>query len=276
MFFAIIGEGIELMDEGGWYIRSGQPSIDRCSSLGSHKSGDKPAIVAQNLDWVNSIEGLGVIFRIKDPASGIEALVPSIAGVIGTCGLNQHAIGICTNALWRILNNSTDGLPVNFVVRAVLEMQNLDQMITFLHDIQHASGENYLIGDAERALTFECSANKVAQYIPYEGACNVYHTNHPLVNDDLQFPITEIQRVGTSESRFDYLAFRLKKSAQPLTLDMAKSILSSHHGPVCAHHNFKPNSGFTANSVIYVLSENPELYISNGPPCISGYEHFIF
>ena len=180
---------LQLMDEGGWYLQSlEQRAGGRCSSLGCFREGDSPAILAQNLDWSNYIEGLGVLFRIKHPGSKLESLVPTVAGVIGTCGLNNRPIGICTNALWSHLNSSTEGLPVNFIVREVLEKLSLDAAIDFIHEIGHASGENYVMGDAEKVVDFECSPRKVVQHIPYEGSRRVYHTNHPLVNDNLIFP----------------------------------------------------------------------------------------
>jgi hypothetical protein len=56
--------------------------------------------------------------------------------------------------------------------------------VRFIHEMQHASGENYTIGGPDRVVAYECSANKVCQFVPYEGATRVFHTNHPLVNND--------------------------------------------------------------------------------------------
>jgi hypothetical protein len=269
--------GLQLMDEGVWYLSSTQgDEAQRCSSLGCDREGDRPALLAQNLDWINLFEGLAALLHIKYPDSSLEVLAPTIPGVIGTCGLNNRSVGVCTNALWRALNNSTDGLPVNFIVRAVLEQDDLKAATNFIHRIQHASGENFMIGDMEKVATFECSANKVVQYVPYEGARTVYHTNHPLVNDDLIFPPLQPRGAGTSHNRFKYLEYRLRDPSKIRGVETFKYILSSHQGPICVHHNYQPGGVYTFCSVIYVLSDSPELHLTVGPPCSNEYGRFTF
>ncbi len=269
--------GLQLMDEGVWYLSSAsRDATQRCSSLGCDRKGDRPALLGQNLDWINLFEGLAALLHIKYPRSPLEVLAPTIPGVIGTCGLNNRSIGVCTNALWLALNNSVEGLPVNFIVRAVLEQDDLETATNWLYNIQHASGENFMIGDAERVITLECSAHKVVQYVPYEGAHSVYHTNHPLVNDDLIFPPLQALGAGTSHGRFKYLAYRLQDSSKIEGVETCKYILSSHQGPICVHHNYQSGGGYTFCSAIYVLSASPELHLAVGPPCCNEYSRFIF
>jgi predicted choloylglycine hydrolase len=268
---------LQLMDEGGWYLGSlGSWTPDRCSSLGCDREGGRPALLAQNLDWVNIFEGLAVLLYIRYPDSTLEVLAPTVAGVIGTCGLSNRPVGVCTNALWSALNNSTDGLVVNFVLRAVLEQENLEAARAFLERIQHASGENFMIGDAERVATFECSANQVVRWTDPANAGRVYHTNHPLANDDLIFPPLESGGGGTSHARFRFLAYRLRKDAPPIRLDTFKHILSSHQGSICAHHRYGPTQGYTFCSAIYDLSASPELHLTVGPPCSNTWQRFSF
>ncbi|MCP4536944.1 MAG: hypothetical protein GY832_07335, partial [Chloroflexi bacterium] len=269
--------GLQLMDEGAWYLNPVQrDATQRCSSLGCDRDGDRPALLGQNLDWTNLFEGLAVLLHVKYPQSSLEVLAPTIPGVIGTCGLNNRSIGVCTNALWRALNSSVDGLPVNFIVRAVLEQDDLDGATNLLHNVQHASGENFMIGDAERVATFECSAHKVVRYVPYEGARSVYHTNHPLANDDLIFPSLQARAGGTSYERFRYLEYRLKDPYKIAGVETFKYILSSHQGPICVHHNHQAGEGYTFCSAIYVLSSFPELHLTVGPPCCNTYSRFTF
>jgi isopenicillin-N N-acyltransferase like protein len=265
---------LQLMDEGGWFgKRLSQSQANRCTSLGCGRRGDQPAILAQNLDWINIFTRLDVIFRIQYD-NDLEVLAPSVPGVIATCGLNNHAIGICTNSLWNSLKSSVDGLPVNFIVRRVLEMTKLDEVVQFLKGVPHASGENYMIIDRQTVLNFECSASQVTQFTPYEGADVVYHTNHPLVNQDLIFPA---QAAGTSShERLKYLEFRLQSPGKRFSLETAKAILRSHNGPICAHQSYAGISGETDISVIYVMNDPPELLITQGPPCLAEYEQLTF
>lgn len=66
-----------------------------------------------------------------------------------------------------------------------------------------------MIGDSERALAFECSANKVVQFVPYDGARRVYHTNHAMVNDDkvctAEEIIKDLEPSVHTQGRFDFL-----------------------------------------------------------------------
>jgi isopenicillin-N N-acyltransferase like protein len=266
---------LQLMDEGGWYARHlERPDGEHCTTLGCGRRDEKPAILAQNLDWVNIFTRLDVIFRIKNKESGIEVLAPSVPGVIATCGLNNRGIGICTNSLWNFLNSSAEGLPVNFIVRRVLELTSLDEAAAFLKGIPHASGENYAISDQERVLDFECSASQVTQFIPCEGSDMIYHTNHPLVNQDLIFPAGAAGK--SSHERLTYLEFRLKGKDRRFSLETAKAILRSHNGPICAHQSYAGISGETDISVIYVLKDPPELLITQGPPCLTEYQRYTF
>lgn len=266
---------LQLMDEGGWFARAAEtPDFERCTSLGCNRSAERPAIVGQNLDWTNIFKNFEVIFRLKDEANGVEALIPSIPGVLGTCGLNNQGIGICTNALWHFLRNSPDGLAVNFIVRAVLQKSNLAEAVGFIKRVPHASGENYLLSDHDQVVNYECSASQVRQFIPFEDAQVVYHTNHPLVNDDLAYPPVE---AGPSTfERLKYLEFRMKGRQKRFNLESVKAILRSHYGPICRHQTYSGISGETEISVIYVLNDPPELHITKGPPCQSEYERYSF
>src|SRR5205085_8791957 len=105
------------------------------------------------------------------------------AGCIGVNGMNNRAIGICCNAVWQ-LTGSRDGLPVACIVRGVLRQRSEDEAAAFLRQAKHASGQNYLLGGPARAYSFECSAGKVSQFKPADRDDVVWHTNHPLANDD--------------------------------------------------------------------------------------------
>ena len=76
--------------------------------------------------------------------SAPEALRISIAGNIGLNGLNASGLGVTCNTLAQ-LNYSIDGLPVAFIVRAILDRNSLMKPRSFLRTITHASGQNYIL-----------------------------------------------------------------------------------------------------------------------------------
>lgn len=262
-------------DEGWWFFQKSSSTVN-CSSIGCYREGNQPALLAQNLDLPNFFEGLEVLLHIKYKESSLESYVLSHAGFLGEFGVNNQPVGICCNSLSSHLKNSPQGLPFTFIIRSILEQPNLEKAIEFIKKIQHASAQNYIIGGLERVVCLECSATKIVQFEPFKDARIIYHTNHPLKNDDLMIPPLKLMDVGTTHNRFNYLETRLMDSSKKITVDTIKNILSSHFGPVCVHHTNQPNSGYTFSSVIYSLTSPPTLFITVGPPCLTKYEQFEF
>ena len=246
-----------------------------CSALGSSRDGDLPSMVAQNLDLPNHFDGLQVLLHIKGPES-LNSFVFAPAGTIGMLGMNK-SLGVCVNTLL-CLNHAKDGLPVNFVVRGILEQSTLDDAINFLHQIKHASGQNYIIGDMDRVVDFECSGNKVSQFVPYFGSRRVYHTNHSIANDDRRtsIPQNHEELSQRSRARFGFLESQLKDTSKSITLETVQSILASHCVPLCFHNTHKPGEGCTIGSLIMILSPSPELHLALPPPCRREYQKFGF
>jgi predicted choloylglycine hydrolase len=265
---------LQCADEEWWYRKPFEKfAIERCSALGCFKQGDTPALLAQNLDSPNYEDGFQILLHIKHEGSCLESFVFTIAGVIGVNGMNNHPLGICCNTLLD-LNHATDGLPVAFIVRAILEQTSLDKAIKFLHEIKHASGQNYIIGDSEKVVDFECSANKVRRFVPYEGASRVYHTNHTLINDDKESKM--LPPTANTLNRFNFLESQLKDPSKIITVETIKAILSSHEGPICVHNTHQLKGACTLGSLIMSLSTSPELHLASGPPCSKEYKTFRF
>ncbi len=244
-----------------------------CSAVGVFEQENGPTLLAQNMDVPRSLDGSQVLLRIKDPTSPVEALVFSIAGCIALNGINTGPIGICCNTLSQ-LDHSTDGLPVAFIVRGVLAQATLEEAVAFIHRIKHASGQNYLIGGPEKILDFECSAGQVSQFIPSSEVGHIYHTNHPLVNDDRD---TYGERWGemsmidkafyklyemNSGTRLRSIKKDLSNASDVVTKEEIKSILSS----VCFHGRWYTAGFFTLGCTIMELSPSPTLHIAPGPP----------
>jgi len=281
----------QLLDEEWLYGRTTQlkkqgPASSSCSSLGIWKQADYPALQAQNMDIPDYSDGFQILLHVKHSSSSIESYIFSYAGLIILNGMNNRPIGVCCNTLSQ-LNHSAEGLPVAFILRGILEQPTQEEAIKFIHEIKHASGQNYIIGGKEKVFDYECSTNKICQFIPYQGARLVYHTNHPLVNDD-QSMYKEFlkkttsgkkkQGLSNSEIRFQSLQSRLKYLSSKITVEKVKSILSAHddpQNPVCRHK--KPGGGsMTIGCTIMVLSSSPEFHLAPGPPCMTKFKTFKF
>lgn len=281
----------QLMDE-EWLFRrkttlkAADQEARNCSSLGVFKQASIPAMVAQNMDIPNYADGFQVLLHIKHPNSSLEILAFTYTGLIILNGINNRSVGVCCNTLSQ-LNYSFDGLPVAFVLRGILQQPNLEEVVKFIQRIKHASGQNYIIGGKEKVSDYECSANEISRFIPYDGANRVYHTNHPFVNDD-QSIYREIQKrlswdkktpePSNSEIRFRSLETQLRDPEKKITVETVKSVLSSHDHPkypVCRHK--EPGSrAMTLGSTIMVLSSSPKMILAPGPPCLTEYKTYEF
>ncbi len=256
--------------------------------IGASREGNNPAIVAQNADMGYFVDGRQVLLHIKHADSSLEELIMTLPGVMGVYGMNNYSIGVCLNAVTARLNASSDGLGTIFISRGLLYQKTLDDAIRFITEVKHASGEAYTFGDKERVVCYEGSANKVVQFIPYPGARRVYHTNHPLVNDDLWLSVNNLEMVApelrdfvkknqaNTETRFKTLEKYLRDPTKPVTVDTVKKILCSHDSPnypVCRHDE---RGNITTFSMIMVLKDSPELLLAPGPPCKLEYQKYTF
>lgn len=296
----------QLMDE-EWLFRydyaqrAGQP-LEHCSTVGVFGEGS-PTLLAQNMDLPGHYDGTQTLLRIAEPG-GLRAMVFTPAGLIGTTGLNGRGLGVCVNTLDQ-LGHRRDGLPVAFVMRGLLERETLDDALAFVHDVEHASGQNYAIGDPERIVDVECSARQVSVFAPM--ATRVYHTNHPLANDDqpgrdahataLVFGKGSVTRAASrsvagaasaslteaagasalsnSEQRFAYLERALDDSAAPVSVQTIMGLLCSCDVPISVPRR-GDGAGMTLGSLIMELSAAPVLHIAPGPPAETEYTTFSF
>lgn len=242
-----------------------------CSSLGCFKEEYSPALLGQNLDTDYFSKNLGMVFHIQGEDQP-EAFVISHAASLGWMGLNRTPLGVCVNTV--SLKSNRNGLPVQFIAREIIRKNSLAEAVDFLSSIQPGAAQNFMIGDAEKVVDFEGSASGFVEYVPYEGARRIYHTNHPFANFEFipNYPVI----YPNSLDRYKYLDYRLKDPSKPITIDNIKGILSSHSGPICRHSDHKPDSMATWVSVVYSLSVPPELHVAFGNPCDHEYECFSF
>lgn len=272
----------QLMDEVWLYL--GEITSESCSAIGMGKKGGNPSYVSQNMDLESFRQGFQILFRIKYDESDLECFVFTCAGLIITNGMNNKSIGVCVNAVSQ-LSYSREGLPVAFVVRGILEQTTLDNAVEFVKTVKHASGQNYVIGGPENVVDFEASSTKLIEYAPSPNTHAIYHTNHPIVNDDYNRKYKEFleKSNGNEESdsdsfvRLQSLEVRLKE-VEKIDVEIIKSILSSKDtakNPVCRPYD-KSNPYFTFGCTIMVLSESPELHVAPGPPDITPFQIFRF
>lgn len=280
------------MDEEWWYgrerlARSGGGKGDdgeHCSAMGIAGQPGLPTYVAQTMDIAGWSEGYQVLLRHRDEATGITSLMFSVAGMLMLTGMNDAGVAVCCNTLLQ-LERRRDGLPVQFVTRGILAQKSFEEAVAFTRAVPHASGQNYTIGAAGQVVSLECSANRVAAYVPGQDAGRVWHTNHPFANDDVTrgagSPLEEGGAMASANTlaRYDCLTRRIGQGR--VTPEIIKATLASHDD---AEHpvsrTVAPGQtnviGFTAGAMVYVLENPPHMELAAGPPCSTDFLPFGF
>ncbi len=253
----------QLIDE--TWVMSDDLGLSKCTSIGARRRGGSPALVAQNLDIPAFYHGYQTVLRIEGNADEPDALVFTIPGVVAANGLNDRSVAVCVNAVTQ-LAYSAKGLPVDFVIRGILRQKTYQDAVRFLKEIQPAAPQNYVIGGPKEGAGFERSANRMVEFIPFEGAEFTYHTNHPLANDDFNPRFIEgLNKKGmTLEAykarcpRFRFLQETFKDNAAALDLAVLKRVFSDRNSGI--------NNAGTYGCTIMVLGDHPELHIAPGRP----------
>ena len=272
--------GIQLLDEEwifGLRRRLDRPTT-KCTAFGAPDHPDGVSYAGQNMDIPSWVEDNQVLIRVMPTENSPEALVFTMAGTIALNGLNASGLGVTCNTLSQ-LNHSVYGLPIAFIVRALLEQNTIDEAERFLQTINHASGQNYILSSLGDMRCFECCGGSAVRYAPENINGRVFHTNHPFVNKDRRQKETR-KHMENSEARLNSICDRLGDVSQQVTLDAAKASLASHDDPANPVSrpidNERISIGFTAGSSIYELGAVPRLHLASGPPCETDFELFEF
>jgi len=274
---------LNLMDEFWVYVNN--LSNHHCSGVGVPSRNGKPGYISQNMDLENYTDGFQVLMRLNRSEDRPEQLILTHPGLIALNGLNEKGIGVCVNTLMQ-LKASPEGLPVAFVVRHIIGSTDKEDLLSFIQDVKHASGQNYMIGIQGEVYDFEASANKVVRFNPGNENGTVYHTNHPIVNDDIKpwfynyDPNVKDELKPTNSNshlRFRALEKRMASSSEGGERLIKESLRSKddENNPVC-RANEENGRGFTFASVIMTLNEKPNIQILAGPPDESDYMQVDF
>lgn len=263
----------QLVDEIWAYLDA--KATNHCSSLGVVRSGGHPAFIAQNVDLEPFRDGFQAVLHIAGAGDRPEQLVFTFAGFVGINGVNERSVGIACNTLLQ-LSASSGGLPVAFVVRGVLACASGDEALKFVRGVQHASGQNYIIGAGDSIYDLEASAGKVVEFKPFPDGRFVYHTNHPLINDDLKpWALTDEFSLADTKTRLASVRDHLGSDPAGVDEEAIKAILRSKDSPrhpVC--RTLRPGSSvFTFGATIMTLSGTPALDVTMGSPDVNPFVH---
>jgi predicted choloylglycine hydrolase len=263
---------LNLLDE--FWVYQNNLSNHHCSGMGVPAINGNSSYIAQNMDIESYTDGYQILLRLKRNDKRPEQFILTHPGVIGLNGMNEKGIGACMNTLMQLKASAT-GLPVAFIVRRILNSTDKDDVLEFIQTVPHASGQNYIIGIRDEVYDFEASSNKVVRFDPKNTNGTIYHTNHPLANDDVKEWFAFNTTKSNSHVRLSAVQKRVKDIAV-VDDNIIKDALRSKDdkdNPVCR----APKNGvFTFVSVIMTLSGIPSLQVTAGPPDESDYKKVEF
>lgn len=169
-----------------------------------------------------------VILLQLEPDDGPAALVFTTTGCIGQMGMNEHGLAVGINNL--LGADGQIGVVWPFVVRKILQQDNLDDALACLTEAPLAGAHNYLLFDATgagynvEAMSSHCVVTPLASE-------PLLHTNHCL------FPETEaLSQPRLPESQSDseerlHMAETLLRE-RPLTINHLQNL--TRQEPICA------------------------------------------
>ncbi|MFH1942502.1 MAG: C45 family peptidase [bacterium] len=263
----------QLVDE--MWVLGSEFAQNGCTSFGVMKSKKGPTITAQTLDIPLFYHGYQTLLRVKDPKKKMETYVLSFPGFIGANGMNDRPVSVCVNAIQQ-LQPASDGLPVAFIVRGILEQESFEDAVRFIHSIKHAAGQNYVIGSVDKMASFECSENRVTEFLPFEGAHFTYHTNHPLTNDHYNSKFLDYLKSKNQKAeefrfvcpRFAFLQEKFRDNSKLPDVERLISVFRDRESGI--------NNRSTFSCTIMVLQKKSELHITAGRPDEAPFEVFRF
>ena len=256
------------LDEAWWWGAHGSG----CSVVAVSDADSGPPVAGQTMDLDTWMDGTQVALRLA-PADGPRQVLLSRAGMVGLCGANDTGLVVLVNTLEE-LPVDPDGVPVAFVVRALLAEQTLDDAVAVLHRLPHASGQSYTLTSRDGVRGFECGAGVVVEYTnDPERPARRWHTNHPLayrgpVDDAETDPID--WATTSSRPRLAHLTETLEANDDVGVADL-ESLFSDTDSGICMFPGRWRPDGFTFGSVIAELGEPVRVRMAGGPPDRSPY-----
>ena len=269
----------QLMDE-EWLYWEAFRGRHHCSSLASAAPTVDFALAAQNMDLPAWMNGSQTILHLEDPATGLESIVLTVAGMIGLCGMNNAGLAVVVNTLSE-LPSATDGLPVAFVSRGLLSHKSLADARRFLYEVNHAAGQNYILAGRLSVEDHECSAEGKNRFRPTQAVGEaVWHTNHSLAGGHVVHT-QELAATGgsaNSHARMDTMNARLGATGGAWDMATAISALCNRdHADYPISRRFEggvSDHGFTFASVIWELAPALRAHVAAGPPHDTAYQTF--
>lgn len=175
---------------------------NECTSLAVARN-NHPVWLAQNWDWVGLQRDALIVLHAK-PYNQPACITVTEAGMLAKIGINDKGFAVSLNILRSHDDGQSPGLPVHFLLRALLECSSVEEASDFARRLPFASSSNILIADKSGDMASLEISPKGCQVLSAENN-QLCHTNHflspELVSNDagLKGNISTVSRLATAQ-----------------------------------------------------------------------------
>ena len=148
---------------------------NECTSLAVARE-NSPVWLAQNWDWVSTQRDALIVLHAQPEASP-EYITVTEAGMLAKIGINNRGFAVSLNILRSNNDGQTPGMPVHFLLRALLESGSVEEACKFAAQLPYASSSNIMIADSNGNIaSLELSPEGCRVVEPDNN--QLCHTNH--------------------------------------------------------------------------------------------------
>jgi isopenicillin-N N-acyltransferase like protein len=257
-------------------IGLGARMVDGCTAFAAFGTATKSGttLLCQNWDWRASQREAFVALSISRRGKPQITMLTE-AGIIGKIGFNSNGLGVCLNA---IVTDQVrpEGTPLHIVLRGILESRNLGEAVETVARTPIASAANFLLAQhGLGALDVEAVPSGMDVLLPDDDV--LVHTNHLLSARLYDVRDLAAQVLPDSYPRLARARQLLRARWGQVDREAAEEILRDHANEpdgICRHEDeIGDPEGKRLQSVFSLIMdlEQAEIYVTDGPPCSSGY-----
>ena len=201
---------------------------NECTSLAFTRE-NSPVWLAQNWDWVSTQRDALIVLHAH-PSESHEYITVTEAGMLAKIGVNSQGFGVSLNILRSNNDGQSPGMPVHFLLRALLECSSVEEACGFAEQLPYASSSNIMIADKTGNIASLEISPRGCRVVEADNS-QLCHTNHFLnpefASDDagLDGNISTIKRLTRAQNQLsDIQNFDDIKSLLSDTSDGIESI----------------------------------------------------
>ena len=259
-----------LYNLGGAAIPAGTPPLasDNCTAfmVPNNRSATGQAFFGQTWDMHASATPYVILLR-GAPQRRPEFLTFTITGCVGMIGMNSAGIAVGINNL--MATDGQVGVTWPFVVRKILQQDNLDDALECVTGAKLAGAHNYLLMDRDGA-GYEVEAMSTSQYTHALGDETITHTNHCLIQQNLD---VSRERPPASQDSSEY---RLQHARELLLKDQVdlEDLMSLTRDEVAICRRPTPPMHVESCGAAIMCPPAGDFWSVWGIPADNEYEHF--